>query len=159
MSLLKFLGSLPSRIAHVFEGVFDSLNKLWHRISPEVQEALMKGTAIVSFINNHIDQAPQFVLDLIQKEFPGLTEEHLKSALQKVSEDLKIAEGINDADLVTLVKNLQEFLGTKTGTDWEKVSSVMAQFIAIFFAPAGTKFALIATLIEYVYLNFIKKVK
>jgi hypothetical protein len=83
----------------------------------------------------------------------------LKTALQKASADLKIAQDINSDDLLTSIKNLQVFLASKTGTDWEKVSSAIAQFLAIFFAPAGTKFSLIVQLIEFVYQNFIKKDK
>lgn len=151
--------SIFKKIGEFFKGLFNAAKKTWNRLSPEVQEALQHGSGIVAIINQNIDATPDFVLEAILKRFPELTEEKIKDGLTKVAEELKILQGVNDPDLPTLLKNLQVYLGSLSGKGWAVASHLIASAFAIITAPAGTKFAAITSLIEWVYQTFFYKPK
>lgn len=150
MSFFKVIGDF---FAHLFSGT----KKTWKKISPEVQKALMYGSDVIDTINNYLDQTPDFIIDIIAKKYPELDRAHLQAALAEASKDLKIAEGVNNDDLETIIKNLQSYMAGLKGQAWAKISNFLAQGIAIFTAPAGTKFGMITSLIEFVYQTFFKK--
>jgi hypothetical protein len=141
---------------HIFTDLFNSTEKAWHKLEPEVQSALIHGSGIIKIINDNIDKVPDEVFALIQQKYPDITKENLESALQKVNTDLGIAGTIASQDLLTSIKNLQIYLGSLKGKFWETASSILSQSIAIIFAPDETPFAKVVQFIEWV---FRKKVK
>jgi hypothetical protein len=149
---------LFSKIGSFFSDLFNGAAKAWHKLSPEVQNSLLHGSAIVKAINDNINATPDFILDIVQKKFPNLPLDKIKAGLQKVAEGLNVAEGINTDDLLALIKALQDYLATKTknGTTWAAISHTIASIFAIAVAPKGTKFAVVSSLLEYVYHRFIK---
>lgn len=152
-----FLDKLWQAIGSIFIGVFNSAKRAWKKQSTEVQDALLHGAGIVEAINTNLDKTPDFVITLLQGRFPKLTKESLHAGLAKVSAALKIGEDINNADLETLIKNLQEYLGGLEGHLWAAISHSIASIFAIVTAPPETKFAQISLLIEYIYHSIIKK--
>lgn len=149
--------SIFTAIGDFFAHLFSGTKKTWKKISPEVQQALLYGSDVIDTINKYLDQTPDFIIDLLTKKYPKLDRNHLKDALSEASKDLKIASDINNDDLETIIKNLQAYLSGLQGKGWAKISSFLAQGIAIFTAPAGTKFGMITSLIEFVYQTFFKK--
>lgn len=148
---------LLSLIGLFFTGLFNSAQKTWNKLSPEVKAALMNGSGIIEIINSNIDQTPDFVIQLIQKKFPELTIEKIKDGLHQAALGLSIANEINNADLKATIVNLQKYLEGLKGTTWAKISQTLALGFAAAIAPKGTKFAAISSLMEFVYHSFIKK--
>lgn len=142
---------------HFFGDLFNSTEKAWRKLEPEVQAALIHGSGVIDIINKNLDQTPEFVWELIQKKFPDITKENLQVGLQKVNDDFKIAEGIDNPDLLTLIKNLQTYLASLKGQFWQKASSFISQTLAIVLAPNETEFAKIVSFIEFVYRTIINK--
>lgn len=151
------IGDLIHNLGEWIGDLFNAAQKAWNRVEPEVQTALIHGSGVIDTINRNLDLIPDSVLNLILQRFPDLTREKLEEGLKKVAEALKIAGQTEDADLLTTIKNLQAYLSSLQGNFWQAVSSILAQVLAIAFAPPGTQFAKIALLIEFVYNNYIKR--
>ncbi len=88
--------------------MFNAAQKAWNKIEPEVQQALIKGSGVIAIINENLDKTPEFVFELIQQKFPGLTKEALQDGLKQVKEAFKIADDVEQPDLLTTIKNIQE---------------------------------------------------
>lgn len=140
-----------------FTNLFKSAEKLWKKISPELQEALMQGSEFVNIINTNLDATPDFIFELLQQKYPDLTKEQLHEYLKKALEGTSVAYEVTNQDLETNILALQKYLGSLEGTTWAKISGLIAQGYAAAKAPAGTKWAAIASLINFVYHSFIKK--
>ncbi len=148
MGLFSFL--------HIFADLFNSANKAWHKLEPEIQTALLKGSGIIHIVNENLEGSPMYVVELIGQKL-GLKEDEIKKALDHASSIIGIAQGIDSPDLETTMKNLQAYLKTKQGNVWQTASSILAQILSVALAPAGTEFPKIVLLVEYVYNRFIKK--
>ena len=151
------IGKLLHSIGDFFTHLFSSAAKTWKKVSPELQAALLVGSDIVNELNLNIDQTPDFIIDLLLQKHPELTKEQLHAYLQQASSGLATAHEINNQDLETTISALQKFMGSLEGSTWAKISNTLAAGIAAAKAPAGTKFAAISSLLNYVYHAFIKK--
>lgn len=145
---------LLEKIGEFFSSLFNGANRTWKKVSPEVRNALLQGSGIVAIINKNIDQLPDFVLDLILKQYPDLPVEKIKEVLLEVGKVTNIE--ISDDILVT-IQNVQKYLSERTGKVWAIASDTLAKVIAVFLAPKDTKVASIISLIVFVYHRFIKK--
>lgn len=152
MSLKTFI----SKIGNFFTNLFSNAAKVWKKLSPELQASMLHGSAIIAAVNDNIDKAPTFVIEILQKKFPDLSVEKIKLALKAAAQGLSIAEGVNSDDLESSIKNLQVYLSGLKGATWAKISHTLSAGIAIALAPAGTKLAAIVSLLEYVYQDLIK---
>jgi len=141
---------------HIFTDLFDSAAKAWNKLEPKVQDALLKGSGIISVINQNLEATPDEVFDLIEKKFPDVTKENLTEALAKVTDKLKVAEDIENPDLLTTIKNLQAYFAGFKGKFWEGTASTASQLLSIALSPDETPFAKVAMFIEYVYRKKIK---
>ncbi len=154
----NFISNLLNKIGHFFEGLFNAAQHAWSKLEPDLQNAILQGSGIIDIINKNIDAAPPEVIALIQKAFPNLTTDKLKSALHEVNKVFNIASDIEDSDLEVTLSRLQKYLATfNLNNTWSAVSSTAAQILSTAFAPNGTPFAKISMLIEFVYNKFIKK--
>jgi hypothetical protein len=151
------IGRLLAKIGNFFEGLFDAAAKTYNAQSPEIQAALKDGSAILAIINENVSKAPEFVIELIQKAFPSITREVLLNGLKDVAKGINQAEAIAADNLEDTVKNLQSYFESLEGKFWAGVSELGAKLLAVFFAPTGTKWATISSLMEYVYQKFVKK--
>lgn len=133
------------------EDLFNSAEKAWHKLEPEVQAALIHGSGVIKVINENLTATPDAVFTIIEKVFPDLTKENLQAGLTKISAGLAIAEGVDNPDLLTLIKNLQTYLSGLKGKFWEGASSTLAQLLTIALTPNETPFAKVVQFIEYVF--------
>lgn len=152
------LGKFFAKIGDFFEGLFNAAAKTWNNLEPDIQEAMTKGSEVLALINKHVNDSPDFVIDLITKA-TGLDRGQLLAGLNKVSEALNVADAIEAETLEDTVKNLQKYLESVKGGTWAGITSLAAKVLAFFLAPAGTKWDTLETLMTYVYQTFIKKEK
>jgi len=141
---------------HIFTDLFNSIEKAWNKLEPEVQSALIKGSGVISVINQNLQSTPQEVFDLIEKKFPDLTKEKLTDGLAKVTAGLKVAQDTANPDALTTIQNLQTYFSGLQGKFWQGASSTMSQILAIALSPDDTSFGKIAMFIEYVYRKKVK---
>ena len=139
------------------KGIFDSLEKEWHKLEQPVKNALQWASGAVNEITTNLNATPQFLIDLIQSKFPGIDIEKVKAGLTKISADIAGVNTLPADDIETTLKNLQLYFSTLGNDKWEQEASTIAQKLAAFLAPDDTKFATFPTFIEFVYRTLIKK--
>jgi hypothetical protein len=141
---------------HIFTDLFNSVEKAWNKLDPQVQDALIKGSGVINIINTNLQETPDVVFDLIQKKYPDVTKDKLTAALANVTDKLKVAGDIANPDLLTTIKNLQTYFSGFQGKFWEGTASTASQLLSIAIAPDETPFAKVASFIEFVYRKKIK---
>ncbi len=149
--------SIFLKIFAFFSHLFAGAKKTWQHVEPEVQNAMLHSTGIVDVINKNITQTPQFILELIKKQFPQLPVEKIEAMLKKAAVELKLVDDSLNPDALTTLEAIQKYLASHNGTGWALASDGVAKVIAVFLAPAGTKATTIISLLWWVYQTFIKK--
>ncbi len=142
---------------HIFTDLFNSADKVWHKLEPDVQNALIQGSGVINVISQNLETSPDEVFNIIQKKFPDLSKDKLAAGLAKVSDGFKIAENTGTPDLSTTIKNLQTYFSGLKGKFWESATSISAQMLSTLFSSEDAAFAKISSLMEYAYYNKIKK--
>lgn len=152
-----FLDNLLKSIGHFFAGLFNAAQKVWNKLSPELQAAMSQGSGIVAILNDNIGKPGSELLALIKAAYPALNEEQLKAGLDHAISYLAIGQDAVDPDLGTTLENIAKHLDAAQGTHWAQASHDIYLILAKIFAPEGSKFSVFVQLAEFVYHNFIKK--
>ena len=147
-SVIGFFGSI---FKHVMEGAEKTFNEL----PKETQDALLHGSGVMEFINTQVDALPEDVEAAILEKFPDLNIDSLKVGLLAVAKGFKL--DVDENSLHDIVSKIQAYLKSLEGNVWNAIVNGAANIVAVFLAPAGTKFGAIASLMEYVYQTFFKK--
>lgn len=155
---MPFLKKFFEKIGHFFEGIFNAAEHAWKKLEPEAKAALEQASGFVSVINNNLSGSPAFVRELIMQKF-GVTEDQVHAVLTKAAGELNLVADIADPDPLVAIQKLQQYLSNKQGSFWAQASNGLANLIAVLLAPAGTKFAKISMLMEFVYQTFFRKDK
>lgn len=151
---MSFITKLLQTIGHFFAGLFNEAEKAYSNLTPEQQAALVNGSGIVDIINSMLTAEAADVRKAIQEKFPNIDEQRLEQGLFAVANSLNLT-GFTSVD--DCIAALQKHFAGLTGKVWEGASHGAAGILAILFAPPETKFAAIASLLEWVYQHFIKK--
>lgn len=154
-SILSAIAHFPAAAVEAISNLFNSASKAWHHLSPELQSAFTQGSGVIAVINNMINSPFGEVVTSITEKF-GLSEEQLQAGLQKVATGLNLGENLNNADLQTLIENLQGYFGEQHDKDWAKAASITSQVLADFLAPNGTPYSIIVSFIEIAYREVVK---
>lgn len=133
---------------HIFTDLFNSAEKAWHKLEPEVQHALIHGSGVIKIISDNINAAPDEVFTIIQEKYPDITKENLTTGLQQVAGMLI---NLPAPDLYATIQNLQTYLAQFQGKFWDSVRGVVAQMLAFALAPEKTAAGLISNLMEWVF--------
>lgn len=153
MSIKTFFAKIGTWV----KGLFNSMEKAWDKVSPEVQEAIKQGSAIVAEITTASKEAPEVVYNIIAEIYPELTKDKIAEALAAAANTLNVATDAADSEsLHDLISVIQVQLD-KGNKDWYKKASSIAGSIAQVFAPTGTKWGVIQLFLEFAYQKFIKK--
>lgn len=156
-----FFGRLFEKIGDAFEWlahIFDAAEKAWDKVDEPLKKALITASSIVNIISTNLNAAPEFIMSLINKAFPDLSEQDLKKALDQVNKVLNISSQVEDENLTTVISNLQKYLQTVTDSKLlDGVLSSVAQLMTVALSDETPSQAKIAMLVEYVYQKFVKK--
>jgi hypothetical protein len=148
--------SLFADIWDFIRNIFGKIEAEWHKLSKEIKNGIQYGSGIVSVITKNIEATPQFLLDIIQKEFPNINIEDVKKNILTVAADVQGLGQTATDDIYTTLTNLQAYFKKLGGAKWEQEASIIAQRLAALFVPPTTPFATIVTFIEFVYQTIIK---
>lgn len=152
-----FFGKILAAIGGIFVGLFKSAKKTFEQLTPEQQEALKNGSGIIALINTELGKTPAEVRASIKEQFPNLDEATLETSLFQIAHAFNLTPKVGN--LEDCIYLLQTYLSLQKGNTWDGITHAAASLLAIFLAPAGTKFAAVSSLIEYVYQHFFKKQK
>ena len=148
-----------SKFFALFANLFNQTKKDWGKVSPVLQDAMKTASSIINIINQELNGSPTNILNTIRKNFPLLIDDKLINVLGEVGADLKIAENINSANILSTIMGIQKVLidkKAKSETDWEKASHAGYLAISVALAPANTKIAALVAFAEFVYHVFVK---
>jgi len=135
---------LFQKILDVFLNIFTSAAKeLWNSLTPEEQGALKQGSGVMKIINDHIDESPEEIKAIIEKDYPGIPLETLAELAAHFN--LGVGAKIEDA-----IAAIQLWLKSKEGTVWDNA-------LSFFLSDKEARPGIIAALMESVYRWFIKK--
>lgn len=151
------LGRLLERIGSFFKGLFDAAERAYNKLQPEVKKAMVQASEVLSILNKHVNESPEFVIALIQKAFPELDREKMLEGLNKVSEGLNVVDAIEAETLEDTVRNLQKYLEGIKDQRWAAATSFAAKILALFLSPEGVKYSIIELLMEWTYQRLVKK--
>lgn len=147
-SVISFFGSI---FKHVMEGAEKTFNEL----PQATKDALIHGSGVMDFINSQVGALPQDIEAAILEKFPDLDIKSLTSGLLAVAKGFNLP--VDENSLTDIIAKIQAYLKSLEGNVWDAIVQGAANIVAIFLAPAGTKFGAIASLMEYVYQTFFKK--
>lgn len=150
-----FFGRLLAAIGGIFKHVFEGARKTFDQLTPEQQAALKHGSGVVALINSELNNTPAEVRAAILEQFPDLDIATLETGLFQVATSFNLAP--KEHNLEDIIAALQAYLSTLHGSIWEGITQGVASVLAVILAPAGTKFAAVGQLMEYVYQTFFKK--
>lgn len=153
----KGLGKLFQKIGIIFKSIFSNSNKVWGKLSPEIQQSFIQGSDILRIVNENDSLSGDEILNEIQKEHPGIDLDKLKEGLLSVLSTLNVQKGLGEETLIILLEILANYLKSKEKEVWAAVSSLASKLIA-YALSGGTlvSWATFELLMEFVYHNFIK---
>lgn len=150
---MSFIKKLLAAIGHFFEGLFNAAEKAYDSLSPEQQAALQNGSGVVAVINSMLAAEAADVRAAIHEKFPGIDEMVLENGLFALAKAFGIT---NYNNIDECIAALQKYFAQLQGNTWDAINHGAASLLAVLFAPANTKFAAIASLLEYVYRRYIR---
>ena len=150
-----FFGKLFEAIGSIFTHVFNGAKKTFNQLSDEQKEALKHGSGVMALITQELGKTPAEIRYLILTQFPDLDVPKLEAGLFQIAHSFNLLPKEND--LEDIIGKLQTYLESLNGNFWDGITQAAANILAVFMAPAGTKFAAVASLMEYVYQTFFKK--
>jgi hypothetical protein len=151
----KLIASVIGFFGSIFKHVMEGAEKTFNELPKETQDALLHGSGVMEFINTQVDALPEDVEAAILEKFPDLNMDSLKAGLLAVAKGFKL--DVDENSLHDIVSKIQAYLKSLEGNVWNAIVNGAANIVAVFLAPAGTKFGAIASLMEYVYQTFFKK--
>lgn len=151
MAKIKFFQA----IGLFFVGLFNQAKKAYFKLSETEQNALVHGSGIVGIINSMTAEAPDLVREAILSKYPDLNIGILENGLFNLAHSFNLVPQSNSLEDIIAV--LQGYFAGLTGKVWAGISHSAAGILAIIFAPAETKFAKFAQLLEWVYQTYIKE--
>jgi hypothetical protein len=151
MSIFKKIGQA---IAQAFVSLFNAAKRAYKNLDPESQKALQMGTGLIHLINEMTEDTAEDILTAIKEKFPDVPVALIESALFQVAQQFGLNKDVDD--LEEAIDHLKTKLASLDGKVWAAVSHSMASVLAAIFAPEQ-RVAVIVSLIEWVYQNFIKR--
>jgi hypothetical protein len=151
----RLIASVVSFFGSIFKHVMEGAEKTFKELPQATQDALIHGSGVMDFINSQVGAIPADIEAAILEKFPDLDIKSLTSGLLAVAKGFNL--NVDENSLPDIIAKIQAYLKSLEGNVWDAIVQGAANIVAIFLAPAGTKFGAIATLMEYVYQTFFKK--
>lgn len=145
MSIFSFLGDL-------FTSIFSATRKAWNHIPSTIQSQIKNGSSIINILSQYIGQDPNLTIATLQANI-SIDVTTLYSTLSTLARYWGLTI---PATLPELVLTVQAYLKTLQDSEWDRVLSTGAQVLADVLTGATTPFGIIASVIEFVYNEFIK---
>lgn len=153
----RALANIVGFFGSIFHSVMKGAEKTFDELPQETKDALIHGSGIMDVINGLLDGTPDEIRAAIAEKFPDVSPVALEAGLFAVAHGFNLLP--NENDLNDCINKLKEYLKNLHGNVWDAIMHAGASILAIVFAPAGTKFGAITSLLEWVYQTFIKKDK
>lgn len=152
MSIFKKIGLL---LASVFTSLFNASKAAYEKLTPEQQLALQQGSDFVEVIKGMASATPAEIRAALQAKFPNLNEAELEAGMFKVANAFGFKPTTLDEAIAVVVDHIKD--PSHNSDVLEVIFHTAASAFAFFVAPPGTKFTIVASLMEWFYQHFVKK--
>jgi hypothetical protein len=118
--------------------------------------AIKSASGIFAVINTNLEAAPDFLWDILESKFPGLTKDTVTGFLNHINTQMKVIDGAIPDDFNTALTKLREYLNGFEGDGWIGMVRMAVEFGASFLSNGKLSIQAIIPVLEYVYRTFIK---
>lgn len=149
-------GKFFAKIGIWHPSIEDAVEHLYNKLHDFEKEAIKDASGWIAIINANLQAAPDFVFNLIQQKFPGVTKENAAETLNKLNAAiLKVDASITD-DFDAALAKLQDYLSKFEDNSWIAITRAVVSVLTDIFLKGATPIQTIETVLEYVYRTFIK---
>lgn len=134
----------------------EAIESLYDNLHDTEKTAVKDASGWIAVINANLQAAPDFVFELIQKKFPGVTKESVAETLNKVNATLMKADANTPDNFASALGKLQTYLGKYEGNAWIAMTKAVVTVLADVFLKGASPIQSIEAVLEYVYRNFVK---
>jgi len=146
-----------SFLANLISGVFNEIKKVWKELSPEIQAATLQASGIIAIVNANVNAVPTVIWDLIQTQYPNITQAAVTAALVKANNTVNAANALEEsATFEQALQTIQSYLNGLSGNSWITVTKTVVALLADIFAPGETVIQKIELCLEWVYQELVK---
>jgi hypothetical protein len=134
-----------------------SIVKIYEQLQDSERKAIEMASGWVAVVNTNLQATPDFVFDIIQQKFPGVSKEKIAEVFNKVNKALKLVDDNTPETFEDAVAVLQAYL-SKFGEHavWASATKMVVEIAANILTGKATPIQTISTVLEYVYQMFIK---
>jgi len=140
-----------------FKSLFNSIEKEFNKLLPEVQNALKDATGIMDYINKNIDEPGSVIAAGLDALFGNIGKDKLHEYLVTALHDADLVEGIIDTDFEKTISNLAKYLKGLEGLNWAKEIKDIRDLLAIAIDPQNTTWHIVQFFGEWVFVHWFKK--
>lgn len=151
----RLLADIASIFGSIFKHVIEGAKKTFDELPQATRDALIHGSGVMDVIKTMLTNTPDEILAAIKEKFPNIDPAALETGLFAVAHGFNLLPKEND--LKDCIAVLQGYLSKLQGNTWDTIMHSGAALLAVIFAPAGTQFGAVVSLLEYVYQTFFAK--
>jgi hypothetical protein len=151
---MTVFGKILAAIGHLFTNLMKEAEHVYEQQPLDVQLSLQNGSAVIAVITAMSGQAGSAIRAAIINKFPSIDEVALEKNFFQLLDNLGLSKA---KDLDEAFEIFDKYLQSKAqGKIWEWATFSASGILALLFAPAGTKFAVVSQLLEAVYHKIVK---
>jgi hypothetical protein len=149
-------GKFFERIGIWRPSIEDAIEDLYNKLHDNEKKAVQNASGWIAIINANLQATPDFVFNLIQKNFPGMTKENITDALNKLNAEILKVDANTPDDLGAALSKLQDYLSKYQGNTWIAITRAVVAVLSDILMNGTTPIQKIETVLEFVYRTFIK---
>jgi len=149
-------GKFFSKIGIWRPSIEDAVEDFYNKLHDNEKSAVQNASGWIAIINSNLQATPDFVFDLIQQKFPGVTKESLTDSLNKLNVNILKVDANTPDDFGAALSKLQDYLGKYQGNTWIAMTRAVVAVLSDVLMNGTTPIQKIETVLEFVYRTFVK---
>ena len=149
-------GKFFSKIGIWRPSIEDAVEDFYNKLHDNEKTAVQNASGWIAIINSNLQGTPDFVFDLIQQKFPGVTKESITGSLNKLNTEILKVDTNTPDDFGAALSKLQGYLGKYQGNTWIAMTRSVVAVLSDVLMNGTTPIQKIETVLEFVYRTFIK---
>src|SRR4051794_12294726 len=149
-------GKFFDKIGIWHPSIEDAIESLYNKLHDTEKDAVKNASGWIAIINANLQEAPDFVFNLIQQKFPSITKENAAETLNKLNAAILKVDINTPDDFDTALTKLQAYLSKYEGNTWIAITRAVVSVLSDVFLKGTSPIQTIETVLEYVYRTFIK---
>jgi hypothetical protein len=149
------LGKLFFKLGIWHPDIEDGIVAAYNKLHEEEKIAIVNASGIIAIINANVKQTPDFIFSLLTAKIPTVTKEAVTDFLNHINTELKIVDSQVPDSFEDALTKLQTWLNGFSGNAWIGLVRTVVE-VGATFLKQGLSLQAVATVLEYVYREFVK---